>query len=294
MKARIHVAGGDSDGRNVKQKLKSMKSALLNSYQAEWIHLDKNNKKCRCLINPEKMTTDYDQKIISIEFDYDLHVGDTFYWDRTGKHWIVYNEHEEEEAYFRARIRRCDYSIKCGDRDYWVYLRGPVETSLIWNQKHQIEFNDLNYTIMFYIEKNEETTKFFSRHQIVKFDGHNWKVAATDKYSQQGLIEVYLEEFFDNEMEDAMIIPEEIIPDPVSCYIEGPQFVRPYDTNISYSVINNDFTGRFVVNSNKVKIVEQNETTCKIDVITGRSGEFTISYISDDNKILLNVIIKSL
>ena len=40
MQKRIRVAGGSQDGRNVKAKLKSMQSALKNSYQAEWITFD--------------------------------------------------------------------------------------------------------------------------------------------------------------------------------------------------------------------------------------------------------------
>ena len=67
MKKRMVFDGGDtSDGRNVRGKYLSFKSALNNSYQAEWITF--NDKKWRCLINPDKITNDYDQKEISIDF----------------------------------------------------------------------------------------------------------------------------------------------------------------------------------------------------------------------------------
>ena len=113
MKQRLKYAGGNSDGRIVKGKLKSLQAALWSSYQGEWITIDKRESKYpfRCLINPEKLTVDYNQKIISIEYEAGLKPGDTFLWNRTGKHFIVYTQFDEEEAYFRARIRQCDYYI---------------------------------------------------------------------------------------------------------------------------------------------------------------------------------------
>jgi len=55
MSTRINYLGGKSaDCRLNKGKLKSMLSSQQNSYQAEWITLN-NNKKWRCLINPDKL-----------------------------------------------------------------------------------------------------------------------------------------------------------------------------------------------------------------------------------------------
>lgn len=296
MKKRMLFEGGGlstSDGRNVNGKLLSFNSALWNSYQAEWITFDNDETKQRhrCLINPDKLKEDYDQKEISIKFEDGLKEGQTFCWTRTNTHWIVYLQRYEEEAYFRAQIRRCDYQLF--DK-YWIYLRGPVETALIWRQKHQIEMNELNYSIMFYIEKNEETLEKLSRLNIIKFDGHNWRVAATDKYSQPGLIEVYLEEYFDNEMEDNMVVPEIIEPDTTKPYIDGPQFVKPYDENVSFSIVGKS-GGVFVVNSSKVKIIDSNETSCVVNIMTGKSGTFTITYFKDgEDDVTMDVTIKSL
>ena len=290
MKKRMNFDGGmTSDGRIVRGKYLSFKSALGNSYQAEWIIF--NDRRYRCLINPDKQTEEYDQKEISIDFEAGLKCGDTFYWERTDTHWIVYLQALEEEAYFRARIRQCNYKIN----DWWVYLRGPMETSLIWNQKHEIEFNDMNYTLLMYVPKTEESLEYFSRFQIIKFDGHNWRVAATDKYSQDGIIEVYLEEYFDNEMEDQMIIPEIIEPDTSSAYIDGPSAVNAYDEKLSYSIENCSSLGKFIVNSKKVEIIEQTDTSLILDIKTGKSGEFTIQYAADDKIVAeLLVTIKSL
>ena len=297
MKKRISYAGGDADGRNVKGKLKSMLGALKNSYQAEWITIneedEENKAEWRCLINPDKLKEDYDQKEISIEFESGLKEGDVFLWNRTNTHWIVYLQEYSEEAYFRASIRRCDYQINVNENKYWIYLRGPVETTIQWKQKHQITFNDLNYTIIMYVPKNEETTTFFERHKIIKFDDHNWIVNAVDRYSQKGVIEVVLNETFDNEMEDAEIVPEIIVPDETLPHISGPQFIKVFDENILYE-IKNASNGKFVVNSSKIEINNSTETSCEITVLTGKSNSFDLIYKRDgEEDIVLNITIES-
>ena len=293
MFTRIQYAGGVMDNRVDKSKLHSMQMALQNSYQAEWITL--NDNKYRCLINPDKLKEDYDQKVISIEHSADMKEGDVFYWDRTDTHWLVYLQQHSESAYFRAQIRRCNYEIEVNNHKYWVYLRGPVETALVWRQKHNIEFNDLNYSLLIYVTKNEETLDFFKRFQILKIDGHRWRVAATDIFSQGSIIEVYLEEFFDNSLEDEQIKKEPIIFGEEEPYIDGPQFVEPYQTEIKYSLVNNlNATGAFLVSSKKVKIVNSDNNSCIINVISGKAGEFKIIYREEGKEDLeLNVTIES-
>lgn len=293
MFTRIQYAGGVMDNRVDKSKLHSMQMALQNSYQAEWITL--NDNKYRCLINPDKLKEDYDQKVISIEYSAGMKEGDVFYWDRTDTHWLVYLQQHSESAYFRAQIRRCNYEIEVNNHKYWVYLRGPVETALVWRQKHNIEFNDLNYSLLIYVTKNEETLDFFKRFQILKIDGHRWRVAATDIFSQGSIIEVYLEEFFDNSLEEEQIKKEPIIFGEEEPYIDGPQFVEPYQTEIKYSLANNlNATGAFLVSSKKVKIVNSDNNSCIINVISGKAGEFKIIYREEGKEDLeLNVTIES-
>lgn len=286
MRARINWAGGDMDGRLNKGKLKSMQGALWNSYQAEWITLKDDQvdeegnslaERWRCLINPDKLKEDYDQKEISIEFESGLKEGDTFLWDRTNSHWIVFLQQFTEEAYFRAQIRRCDYQIDIDGTKYWTYLRGPMETDIQWKTKHNISFNELNYSLLMYIPKNEQTMNFFERFKIIKFDNRNWEVQVVDRYSQRGVIEVSLIEYFNNDMEDAVVGPEIVQPDTEQPYIDGPQVVNVYDTDLTYE-IKNTTSGFWVVNSNKVKITNSNETQCVIDILTGKSASFILTY----------------
>lgn len=283
MKTRIGFLGEGADERFVEGKLRSMHAALENSYQAEWVIFNKgtsHKRKFKALINPDKLKDDYDKKIISIDFEAGAKIGDVFYWERTNTYWMITLQHYEEEAYFRGSIQRCDYQLDINGHKYWIYLRGPVETTTQWRQKHKIEINDLNYSLLMYIVKNEETLEFFSRHQIVSFDGHRWKVAATDKYSSNGYIQVYLDEYFDNEFEKTSEIEEEVIIDNGAPYIDGPQNVTALDCSIVYQ-IKNISNGEFVVNSDKVKIVKTDMNTCVIDITSGKSGSFDIIYKVD-------------
>ena len=295
MRARVTYAGGYVDNRLDKAKLHSMHKAMDNSYQAEWIVL--NDERYRCLINPDKLKEDYDQKTISIDFESGMKEGDTFLWERTGTHWLVYLQQHSESAYFRAKIRRCNYEVEVNDNKYWVYLRGPVETSLIWRQKHQIEFNELNYSLLMYITKNEETLEFFKRFKVFKIDGHNWRVSARDIYSQGAIIEVYLEEYFDNTLEDEMIEIKPDVPPAEEPHIGGPQVVEPYQTNLEYKIegLSEELlTGTFVVNSTKIKIKEMTNNSCVIDIVTGKSGNFKIIYKREGEEDLeLPVMIES-
>lgn len=304
MQARGNYNGFDlHDNWNVSGKYKSFKSALRNSYQAEWITLDKdtvNERKWRCLINASRLTEQFDKKVLSIDFDSGVQEGTVFWWDRTNRYWIVGLQQHTEEAYFRGIITRCDYTMDVNGKSYWVSVRGPVETATVWNQKHGIIWNDLNYSMVIQITKDSNTINYFTRHQVVKMkltypdvddpnieheEWHNWKVVATDKYSEDKIIEVYLDEYFDNSMEDAMkpIIAEE--PDPMKPYIQGPALCHVFDTNLSYSIVGVN-NGEFIVNSNKVKIIKSTETSCVIDILASKAMEFILSYkLKDGTKI---------
>ena len=106
MKARLsYLEYESSDGRNVSGKYKSFKAALADSYQAEWITLNKGletEQKYRCLINPSRLTENFDKKVISIDFDSGVQEGTVFWWDRTEKFWMISLQQHTEEAYFRG------------------------------------------------------------------------------------------------------------------------------------------------------------------------------------------------
>ena len=311
MLKRANYKGYDAaDNRNVSGKYKSFQAALKNSYQAEWITLNKgsdNESRWRCLINPSRLTENFDKKVISIDFDSGLTEGTVFYWDRTNKYWIVNLQQHTEEAYFRGTITRCDYEIDVDGTDYWISLTGPNETSTVWNAKHGIAWNDLNYKMKGLITKNSQTVNFFTRHKEIKLkltypdietgetieEWHKWKVVATDKYSSDSVIEVYLDEWYDNELEEEMREEEVIEPSLMEPHIAGPASCHVFDTNLSFSIVGLS-NGEFVVNSNKVKIIKKDDKSCLIDILASKAMTFEISYKIDGKvKATLPVVVKS-
>ena len=148
-KRMIFDGGGSSDGRNVRGKYLSFLSSLNNSYQAENITFKDNQ--WRCLINPDKLNNDYDQKEISIDFKAHMKDGDVFYWDRTKSYWMAYLQHYEEEAYYRATIRKCNNYIDInligglsGKYTYEIKNNELILTKAFDNYKYVYVFNKNN------------------------------------------------------------------------------------------------------------------------------------------------------
>lgn len=294
---RLKYAGGNQEGRFIQDKLKSLKKALLYSYQAATAVLE-DGREFRCLINPDKTKNDYDQKILSIPFEdiclnapkegtttqgivpIGLKGGDVITWKENNTKWLIYLRFLEEDAYFRADIRRCKEVLEIDGTEYPIYIRGPVETTIKWLQKKDVSWNALNYSLEIYITKNEQTLDFFHRFAEIKIGGKQWEVKAIDTYGGDGIIQVLLGETFTNTIKDEYY--EEKKPTDQSDinipFIKGLDVVKPYDT-VTYSIQNLDVAnGIWKIDNSKIKIVEQSVEQITVDIMTGKSGNFTIFY----------------
>ena len=303
---RLQYQGGNQEQRFINDKLRGLKKALLYSYQAATATLS-DGKEFRCLINPDKNKPAYDNKILSIpykdiclnaprvgktsegEIDIDIKPGDVFTWKETNTHWLVYLEYLEEDAYFRSEIRRCDQEVKIEDNSYWVYIRGPVETSIEWNQKAGIEWNTLNYSLVMYITADEITNNYFERFKTIKIldprynKEKTWQVVGVDPYYGDGIIQVFLDEYFENSIADAVAAEKpaetgkENPVDETAAYIDGPTEVQQYSK--AYYEIHNAKEGHWYL---KWKGEEQNlKSSLKIiplNVSIGELGTFTLIY----------------
>lgn len=312
MQTKLGYRGGSQEGRMQKDKLHGLRQALKYSYQAAtaiFSTLDAEgksvNKEFKCLINPDKLNPEYDNKIISIPYEdvnlldtesgvqpIDLKPGQVFTWKETNTDWIVYLQYLEEGAYFRADIRRCKYEIDINGHKYKVYVRGPVETKINWNQKKNIVWNNLNYTLSLMITKNEETLEFFKRFAKIKIDGMMWEVQAVNRADADGVIEVALKETFSNTIEEEGQIPEIEKPEVEAAAIKGSVNVKPYSTH-TYTIDGYN-GGTWEVSSAKASIVTQSDTEVEVYIETGRSGEFVLSYLDGTNRINFPITINSL
>ena len=302
---RLNYYGGNQQNRMITDKLRSLKKALLYSYQAATAVLQ-DERQFRCLINPDKNEPNYDTNEISIPFkdiclnkprigktsqgqeQIGMKPGDVFVWKETNTHWLVYLRYLEEDAYFRSQIRRCDQQVTVNDKSYWVYIRGPVETSIVWNQKQKVEWSDLNHSLVMYITQDDNTRNYFYRFQKLKvLDPKSgvektWQVVDADPYYGDGIIQVFLDEFFENtiaeQMEKEKADAATPIPEPAegAPYIEGAIEVTQYSKH-NYVVKNAEGGAWFL----RFKGVEQSftSTTTAITLNIGNQlGVFTLIY----------------
>ena len=208
---RLRQAGGNrQQERMIKDKRRSLDSAVWNSYQAaEIIKVGATDRKpVRALINPNKLKQDYDDKVVSVGFEHDIKCGDVFEWLGTHTHWLVYLQDLTELAYFRGDIRKCSYEINWEDENgshtTYAAVRGPVETKINFIQKHGISIDTPNHSLSLLLPKNEDTLNYFKRYEkfYLQNDDTCWRVEATDWISTPGILEVTAVEYFANEVED--------------------------------------------------------------------------------------------
>ena len=317
MKTRIEYRGGpDQISRMNEDKLKSLKSALLYSYQSATAVLP-GDRDFKCLINKNKLSVDLDEKIISIPFeDYCLNKkenqqtnikeGDVIEWKENGSHWLVYLQRLEETAYFRANMRRCRYEVTLDNgKKYHVSVKGPTEQSILWMQGGGNYINKLNYSLVMYISQTEETLDYFHRFTKVKINNQPWEVQAVDSISTPGIIVVSLKETFTNTPKDDI---ETAVKDSIDIftedekeevYISGEDEIYPYDVK-EYEIKNYSGGGSWEIQNFSrpgiVKIISQDENRIKLSVTTGRTGSFELAYFSKTIELVaaLEIGIKSL
>ena len=289
LSARIDYLGGDQLSRINKQKLQSFRAALKNDYNSRLIKTDKHAS-VPCIIknNAYGLKADYDKKYISVEFSAGLEAGDVFQCLDDNSRWMIYLPILTETAYLRSEIIRCDHSLNINGKEYFVYFQGPVETDIRWFIKNGINANELNKSGTVYIKKDDNTLNFFHRFTKIKINGHMWEVQVTDPISVPGILELELQEYYDNKEAD---LPQ-VKPSDKNQLIKGEKIVKQ-NTSVGYMVddsIYNTSTSWTIAGNDRVKIEEvlNNGQICKVKVNEGAIGKFTLLYGTNSMEITID------
>ena len=304
-KTRLNYHGGNlQQDRMIADKRRSLERAVWHSYQGANVRKTnaETQETVRALINPNKLKQDYDDKIISIKYDYDFKSGDVFEWVGTNTFWLIYLQDLTELAYFRGDIRKCSHEIAWEDEEglhkTYAAIRGPVETKINYIQKHGISVDTPNYSLNILIPKTDSAVKYFQRYSKFYLSGDKdynicWRVEAVDWISTPGILEINATEYYANETEDDLekgivggLIVEPVNPNTKSAeeIIVGETFIKPkkqyiytYKGNMDGKwTVDKEYPIELIADGKTVKLRWLNTYSGQFDLIYGGSYKKTI------------------
>lgn len=304
MHARLGVRGGEAQqDRMIKDKRETLDRVLLYSYQGAQVRKLGSETVERALINPNQVKQNYDDKIISIGYEYDYKPGTVFEWVNTGTKWLIYLQDLTELAYFKGDIRKCSYEISWEDEDgevqtTYAAIRGPVETKINSSVKNGISLDDPNHSLNILLPQTKETLEHFRRYTkfylkpLAEGDAPVcWRIEATDTISMPGIIEVNALEYWINEDQDdvdkgivdGLVIEE--IPKPQDGDIQGETFIKP-KMSYTYTYIGNE-TGSWIYDTKLPIEVKINDKQITIVWNKTYTGQFVLKYGTKEKTIVV-------
>ena len=276
--------------RMIIDKRKTLSRVVNYSYQGAWVKKLDDELKFKALINPNKLKQDYDDKIISVGYEYNFQPGDIFEWVGTDTYWIIYLQDITELAYFKGDIRRCRYDIQWQDENGLHHtkaaVRGPVETRIDYIQKHEISIDNPNYSLHLLVPYNEENKKFFKRYTkfYLQNDDVCWRIEATDYYSTPGIITIDAVEYYANDHADDIenglvgaLIEEPKDPNKQKLDIIGDTFIKPKTTH-TYEFIGDYEDGHWIYDKKLPLRLCANGKKITLKWTSSYSGQFTLEY----------------
>ena len=304
MQARLHARGGvTQQDRMIKDKRETLNRVVWYSYQGADVRKLDSETVERALINPNTVKQDYDDKIISIGYEYDYKPGTIFDWVNTGTKWLIYLQDLTELAYFKGDIRKCSYQItwksETGD-EYTTYaaITGPSEKTIDTTKIEGISLDVPNHSLKIMLPATLEVLSYFKRYskfyiQPLK-EGDSpvcWRVEATDTISMPGILEITAYEYYINEQKDDIengIVDAygEKIPEPQDITIEGEVFIKPKQSDI-YKYTGEE-NAEWSVNDSRLPIkIQPNGKEVAITWTTTYTGQFVLRYGTQEKTIVV-------
>lgn len=314
MQKRLDWRGGNQEQRMIKDKYRTFLRTLKYSYQACDVQKLGEEDVWRALINPNKNSTEYDDKILSIDYKSGFKPGDIFTWNGTDTCWLVYLRELTEDAYFRSKIRRCRYKLYWIDMDQepqnrkistYAYIRGPVETKIDSSQKTDIVIDSPNWSLEILMPKNEATLKHFKRYQTFSFQGLVWQVQVVDDISIEGVLEVIALEYYENsvlddpdgeKVTDAFYIAPVVPTINSQNILIGDGFIKPagkYNYTLGEDIVSG---GNWQIEPSNAPVVltKVSDKEISLQWTSMKSGQFTLCYNVNRNLYKRVIVVESL
>ena len=303
MQARLRARGGVAQqDRMIKDKRETLDRVVWYSYQGADVRKLDSETVERALINPNTVKQDYDDKTISIGYEYEYKPGTIFEWVRTGTKWLIYLQDLTELAYFKGDIRKCSYQItwksETGD-EYATYaaVTGPSEKTIDTTKTEGISLDVPNHSLTIMLPATIEVLAYFKRYskfyiQPLK-EGDSpvcWRVEATDTISMPGILEITAYEYYINEQKDNVeegIVDAwgEEIPKPQDTTIEGDIFIKPKKP-YTYKYTGEE-NAEWIFDSRLPIEAHINDKEITIKWTTTYTGQFVLQYGTQEKTIVV-------
>ena len=140
-----------------------------------------------------------------------------------------------------------------------------------------------------YITADETTNNYFERFKTIKIldprynKEKTWQVVGVDPYYGDGIIQVFLDEYFENSIADAVAAEnsaetgEENPVDETAAYIDGPTEVQQYSK--AYYEIHNAEEGHWYLKwKNEEQDLKSSLKIIPLNISIGELGTFTLIY----------------
>lgn len=316
-----NMGGHAQQERMIYDKKRSLDRALKYSYQGadiKKVDAEEGERPCRALINPNKLKPDYDDKIVSCNWDYELTPGSVFTWLGTDSQWLIYLQDLTELAYFRGQIRRCRYTLKWFDEDTkevctsWAAVCGPSETKIntVVINGDNVDLPNLSLSIL--LPASESALKHLRRYTLFYLQGTApgspvicWRINAVNSISMPGVIELSAEEYYQNrdtddikeiprmkEIEEKLQKEEQLKAEASaqSIVIKGEGFITP-KTVYTFTCANGDTWHIDAGKGAPIQILSKTNTEIKLKWDKFYSGQFTLSKHKDGQQISKKTIV---
>lgn len=303
MQARLRARGGVAQqDRMIKDKRETLDRVVWYSYQGADVRKLDSETVERALINPNTVKQDYDDKTISIGYEYEYKPGTIFEWVRTGTKWLIYLQDLTELAYFKGDIRKCNYQItwknetndKCVT---YAAVIGPSEKTIDTTSAEGISLDIPNHSLTMMLPATKEVLSYFKRYskfyiQPLK-EGDSpvcWRVEATDTISMPGILEITAYEYYINEQKDDVeegIVDAwgEEIPKPQDNTIEGNIFIKP-KKSYTYKYTGEE-NAEWIFDSRLPIEAHINDKEITIKWTTTYTGQFVLQYGTQEKTIVV-------